>query len=388
MKIRGTYLDANLSSGKRLYSFWTSDHHIPEDHEYKFIGEQTDGKSNTDVHEVMFNTCIMTKVPQGLTKTFPNLKMLIIYNSKLKKICKNDLVEYKNLENFTCSGNEIEYLPGDLFEDFNNLRIIDFSKNKLTVIHPNLLNGTILLYTVNFRGNPNFDKCFSIYPVTDKNASLEEIRLDLHKKYCSRPNQQFEANNQNKNQARLSLTDDIKNFLADETTKDFKININDREFPVHKFLLSARSPTLAELLKNNPEVENLNLVDISVETFEIIHKFLYTDGLPGDYGTNFLHLFAAAGKLKIQELKNYAANKLIDQINQDNVIDILNVSKNYEHEELRTKAFKVVKKKYPKVEFKDEWAADPEKLIKIIEIIKQREEADRKLEEEFKKLGT
>ena len=57
--------------------------------------------------------------------------------------------------------------------------------------------------------------------------------------------------------------------------KDFSIKIEDREFKVHKFLLAARSPTLAEMIKNNPDADELQLVDISVEIFEKILKYLY-----------------------------------------------------------------------------------------------------------------
>ncbi|CAG9811163.1 unnamed protein product [Chironomus riparius] len=136
---------------------------------------------------------------------------------------------------------------------------------------------------------------------------------------------------------------------------------------IHKFLLAARSPILAEILKSNPEVENLNLVEISVEIFEIILKFLYTDELPGDNGTIVLHLFAAAEKLKIEKIKNFAGTKLINTIDQENALNILKLSNKYEHEELRQKSFNKVKKMYPKCDFKDFHKTNFELMMKIIE---------------------
>jgi len=61
---------------------------------------------------------------------------------------------------------------------------------------------------------------------------------------------------------------------------------------------------MAEIFRNNPEAANLNLVDIPVDIFEIILKFLYTDELPDENETNFVQLFVAANRLQIKELKN------------------------------------------------------------------------------------
>jgi len=314
------------------------------------------------------------------------------------------------MEKITFDMNAFRYLPGDLFEGFKNLQFISFWNCKLEFIEPNILDGLDKLKHVDFRMNPNYNKCTSIYKDAYRsNATLEELKSQLLEKFFSRfqflgdlrkskenltrvndsktlLDLQINQHNNSKGQPKpvaSRLFADLKAHIQDETTKDFRIQIDDREFPVHKFLLAARSPTLAEILKNNPEVENLNLVDISMEIFEIILKFLYTDELPGDKGTNFLHLFAAAGKLKIQELKNFAACKIIDTIDAKYAMDALILSNKYEHDGLRQKAFDEVKKQYPRIEFLDKWATEPEAIIAIIEKFKKKEEAIRKLEEEF-----
>ena len=120
-----------------------------------------------------------------------------------------------------------------------------------------------------------------------------------------------------------------------------------------------------------------------MEIFEKILKFLYTDELPGDDGTNYLLLFAAAGKLKIQELKEFAATKLIDRFKKNNVLEIFKLSNKYEHEELRKEAFNKIKAYYPSYKFKDEWIARPEVVEKAIEQYKKAEEEIRKMENDF-----
>jgi len=394
---------------KHIYNCLIKNQQIPKDQELKFIGQHERGKTNNDVLSVQFNNCTVTKIPQGITKIFPNLKILQIWSSKLINICKNDLVEYKNLETFSFENNEIEFLPGDLFEGFKNLKYICFYNNKLNFIEPNILDGLEKLKYVYFSDIPNYEKCYSVYSKYDSNATLDEVKLELFEKYPKKyeffkdlrtENQQLKEsklkleteldqeklkNSELTDKNQTGLFDSLKNFIQDETTKDFRIQIDDHEFPVHKFLLAARSPTLAEILKNNPEVENLNLVDISVEIFEIILKFLYTDELPGDDETNFLHLFAATGKLKIDELRNFAANKLINLIDENNAIEVFKLSNKYEHDELKQKAFNELRKCYPNYKFKDEWITKAEVVVKAIERFKKAEEEIRKFEEELTK---
>jgi len=390
---------------EEFYSCLVRNQQIPENQELNFTGQHESGKTNMDVLYVEFRYCTVTKVPQGLTKIFPNLTSLVIDGSELKKICKNDLVEYKNLKEFKFYRNEIEFLPGNLFEDFKNLEWISFYKNKLKVIEPNILDGLDKLKYVDFSVNPNYGKCYSTIPNSLPNATLDEVKLYLFEKHPKKyelfkdlrtenqllkesklklqtePEQEKLKSSELTDKLQAGFLNDLKAFTQDETTKDFQIQIDDHEFPVHKFLLAARSPTLAEILKNNPEVENLNLVDISVEIFEIILKFLYTDELTDDEGTNFLHLFAAAGKLKIQELMNFAAVKIIQMITEENSLDILKLSNKYNHDEMRFRAFEAFKRKYPNANLKAEFAVDMDKIDKFIEAIKRKEEIDREIEE-------
>jgi hypothetical protein len=289
-----------------------------------------------------------------------------------------------------------------LFEDFKNLERVDFSENPLQIVEPNFLDGLNKLsygnFTLKFGSFNGVDKCRKniikkyLLNVFVKNDSgivtkfIKKIQFKVQEtnkklKYDKVPEQlevQPVVNKKSK-----SVCSDLRKFIQDETTKDFKIVIGDKDFPVHKFLLAARSPTLAEILKANPEVEHLNLVDISVKIFEKILKFLYTDELPGDDETNFLHLFAAAGMLKIEELKDFAATKLTDKMDQNNVLEIFKLSIKYEEKELRQKAFDELKRYNQNYKLKDEWIAKPEIVITAIEHFKKAEEAIRILEEEF-----
>ncbi|KAL7051133.1 hypothetical protein ACKWTF_004345 [Chironomus riparius] len=213
----------------------------------------------------------------------------------------------------------------------------------------------------------------------EKNQKLKirnnelESELNQEKLKCSKLTKELQT----------GLLGDIKACIQEESTKDFKVLIENREFDVHKFLLIARSPTIADILRNNPEIESLSLLDIPVDIFENILKFLFTDVVPDDNETNFLYLFAAAGKLKIKELKQFAADQLLKAINQENVMEVFMLSSKYGDDKLKRKAFDEIKKMFPKYVFKDVWISSYELVMKVIEQFKKYEEAIRKIEEEF-----
>jgi len=405
-----------LTHGDSSYGCYIENTQTPENRRITLTGHHEYGKTDYDVIDVTFSSCMVIKIPQELTLIFPNIRKLLICNSKLKKISKNDLIEYKNLEIISMMENELEYLPGDLFEGFKNLNYINFKKNKLIFIEPNILDGLGEMRYVNFSDNTNYKKCFSIYPEHEPNATLDEVKIELYEKFYSRfkflkelriseDNFKKQIEKFKKSEVILeeeirklkidhrqppgdqtSISDDFKKYIQDDNLKDFKITIDDQEFLVHKFLLIVRSPTLAEILQNNPEVETLNLVDIPVEIFENVLKFLYTDEHPDKADTNFMHLFAAAGKLKIQKLSDFAAEILQSQIDSENALEILHLSQKYDCKELKGRAFAEITKKYPKIDFKDEWIDNAEKLQNIIEMLRKQEEAKREFENQFKRM--
>ncbi|KAL7011672.1 hypothetical protein ACKWTF_014386 [Chironomus riparius] len=172
---------------------------------------------------------------------------------------------------------------------------------------------------------------------------------------------------QNQSQPQSSFHTDIKTFLQNQNFKDFRIQIDDREFQVHKFILAARSSTLAEFMTQNPNADFLILEDISVNIFETILMYIYTDELPGDDKCiNYNHLYAAASRLDILELKKFAASKVMDKINQQNAVEVLMLSNKHKHYEMKQKAFEEIKKSYP--EFPSIWMDKPKKVKDFIEV--------------------
>jgi len=364
--------------------------------ELNFVGNHILGMNNNHVQEVRFVNCSIDHVPQRLMKIYPFMEDLSIWESNIKAIYKDDLAEYKLLKRVYIMNSHIEFLPSDLFEDFQNLEEISFEANNLVLIEPNILDGLNNLKSVCFSDNPKYNKSYSIYPEYESNATLAEVKNELYLVYKTYKDimqkQLASVETQTDNvyipkepESQKGIFNDFKNYIQNERFKDFKVQIGEREFPVHKFLLAARSLTLAEILLNNPEIEQLNLVDIPVDIFETILKFVYTDEFPSIERLDALRLFAAAGRLKIEELKNFAATNFYDKINRQNALEVLELSNKYEHSELKKKAFEKIQIEYPKIRFKDNWANKPEYVAKVIEKFEKKEKIMKMLEEKFEK---
>lgn len=404
----GDFRALRFSNDEYYYTCIITGQNISVNLPVKVTGYHKNGLTNEYIVNVLINKCTATKIPKGLTKIFPNMKILEIWNSKLATIDKLDLDEYKNLEKFCCVENPISYLPGNLFEDFPNLEWIEFWGNDLQIIEPNLLDGLDKLKYVEFKRGCSRDKRFSMYSALSSNASLQEIKDELEAKYSQilknvqkledTVNQLKQENENLKGELEIKkestaavqykshLLDDIEKFLLSNKHKDFIVKINQEEFHVHKFLLAARSPILAEMLLKASDAESLNLVEISSLTFKHILNFIYTDEFPTESKANFVDLFAATGRLQIKALQDFAAINISAKVTGDNALDILQLGVKYDHDSLKINAFNAFKKKYSKFQLKDELLLQPEKLKKIIETLKKKEEKMRRFEKEFESL--
>lgn len=404
MEIFCLFGNYKFQDGREYYSCIIDNQQIPENIELTFTGEHLSEKTHNDVSKVWFSTCTLTRVPQHLTKSFPNMTILSVTNSGLQNICKSDVTEYKKLKIFICDENEIEFLPGDLFKGFENLEWISFARNDMSIIEPNILNGLSELKFVDFSGNTKVMAECPIYTEFEcSNLTLQKFKdellqkflksdiefvknyfakfenriqeLENHEEYLINgietmlsiqndacvPVQEVQVSNQQNEEL---LVTDLKKYIKNDNSKDFKIIINEEEFRIHKFLLSARSPAFADILQKYPAVNTLNLASVSAEVFKIINEFIYEDKFPQEADIDYLKLFIAAGRFKIEDLKNYAGMKVIDLVNGENCFEMFNLGHKYGHSVLRQKSFNEIKIKYPKVELDME----PDDLVRIIKL--------------------
>lgn len=218
----------------------------------------------------------------------------------------------------------------------------------------------------------------------DKLKSENDILVELQKKMY-RENLEFRnkekklndeieelKNPQNsKIQHLCGINSDINDLIKDDKLKDFVLKVGNENFRIHKFLLAARCPTFAEIFKKDPEIECFDCTYITADIFKLVLEFIYTDKFPKGNQINYVHLFKAASRLKMAELQNYTATKVIDQINRENALEIFKLSEKCNHDWLRQQTFNQLKNFFPKANLKDEWVKQTEKVETALKIINE-----------------
>lgn len=365
--------------------------------------EELDDSTVANITILKIQKCDFEEFSVNYQDFFPRLTELSIHNCRIENVNREHISKWKNLKRIFITNCDIKCLKGDIFRDLIRLEKISFKNNLLEEIEPDIFDGLNNLNFVDLRGNRNINK------VAGKNAIAsikEEIgqKCKLKTLLNSEPiyfrnkireleqeNKKLQAQNlklstsivekENKIQQVVKENERLKNLekvVTDPAFKDFTINVDESSFRVHKLLFAGRSETLAEILKNNPEAQELNLRDIPEETFKAVHDFVYTNQLKEN--SNFVEVFSAANRLKIKDLVNAVAARLIISIDLKNSLEILILSNKFDHQQLREKAFLFIKNQiFPDRKLDDELEKQPEKLRKLIEM-------KRELDDEFKSL--
>jgi hypothetical protein len=383
-------------------------------------GEHRSGKSNNDVQTLDIENCDFVTFPKNLQELFPNLTHLFINNCHLEHIGTKHIGKLKKLTFFRVVYCTLRRLEGNLFSGLEELDSVDFSGNKIEEIEPEIIGDIKRLSSVNFLNNKNIDMMYSQY---DDHSSvltnlLKEIRVKCVPVEDQKVIDELQRNMQTlaailKTQEAaskvmeeklmvkinsLKLAQQNQNTLLDEHKKtieelreknaclseqlklssDFTINVGGSIFKVNKAMFMARSPVIADLLKNNPETHELTLKDVKESTFKMIHDFIYSDQLPDT--ADRLEVFTAAAKLRMDDLKEQAAAYLLVNLDERNCFEVLVMSNIFEHEQLKQKAFEIIRTKiFPDRKLSDELMKQPEKLRSIIM-------TKRRLEEELNNL--
>lgn len=151
-------------------------------------GYHTDPQtSNSDVQvfKVRFNfddtSAGIDRLPAGISKFFPNLKVFNWEYVRLKYLSQKDFKPFPNLVQVSFSSNMIKQLDGNLFKFNKKLQLIDLSNNAIQVIGNNFFDGLTELKSIMFYGN------LCNYNVGMSSMDIEQNKADLLW-YCSPAN--------------------------------------------------------------------------------------------------------------------------------------------------------------------------------------------------------
>jgi hypothetical protein len=338
----------------------------------------------TEIDHLKFSNCKILLYPEDMNESFCNIWTLEIIDCQLSSFERRHMSHLLRLICVAVVNCGLKKINDDLFCDQQNLSEISLYGNQLEEIGPKIFDDLPNLKTVDLRENTNINMWHDFEDPTS--VTLDEIKNEIKEKCKPKNGPRKAAGTPNVMVKQCDgdqvMLADLKKILADDTFKDFTINVGGTSFKVHKLLFAARSQILREMFKNNPEAVELNLRDIPESTFKSVHDFIYNNQLSPD--ANCLEVFSAASMLKIDDLTMTAAGKLLSKIDESNAFEVLVLSNKFEHEQLRQKAFEIIRTKiFPDRKFDDELMRQPEKLKKLIES-KRRLDMDF---EEMLKLG-
>ncbi|XP_055941844.1 speckle-type POZ protein B-like [Argiope bruennichi] len=160
-----------------------------------------------------------------------------------------------------------------------------------------------------------------------------------------------------KNEYPPALVIDMKSMYKDGIFSDMELRTSTQSFPVHKNILSVRSPVFRRMFSNDMKEVNIGCVDITDledDTVRRMIQYIYTDSLEDLQLENAIKLYVAADKYEILSLRSRCSSFLRDNLCLNKACDILVVADLYHDEDLKT-AVQDYMLKYDEVFCSQEW---------------------------------
>ena len=137
----------------------------------------------------------------------------------------------------------------------------------------------------------------------------------------------------------LSLQEKFASLFLNEDMSDLKILCDDKEFPVHKFILSMSSSVFKTMFASNfmeTTSKTLPIEDTDAETMEKFLRFLYTDQLKREELD--CRLLILADRYQVDSLTHQCIEMLQSKIDNENVLEVYYTAYLINKEKLMKKA--------------------------------------------------
>ena len=340
---------------------------IPDVRIKSLLGKHTKGKNNFAVKVVWFNEAVVNFIPRGLTEIFPNLIHLRIENCDLKKICREDLVGFENLESLMIRFNELTALPDDLFVNTPKLRCISFIGNKIESMSSNLFKPIINneFKCIDFERNSKINAFYQSGQSGSVTSVAELMRIidaQCSKPKTIEPSQVIQAQDVNQKEKLISSLEYL--FVTGNFSDFLIIASKQQKFKVHKCILAAQSEGFAEMFQSNPTAKELKIDELSLGTVKEFLRYFYTAKLP----KNLMEIFALASKFKVPELKSKLGKQFLSSLNEKNAWKIFSLAHKFDSEEMKIAAFKEIQKMFPDKNLPEKMAGNLPMVQKLIEL--------------------
>ena len=330
-------------------------------------GKHVENKTNNDVRAIYFSSGSNVEfLPKGLPGIFPNLRAMMLRQTGLKEITRDDLVGFENLRALIIQDNPLSSLHDDLFKGMKKLVGISFRNNKINqvsskLLQPNLSNG---LTIVSFLENPGIN---AIYHPEGKSGceSLKELMeiMDGTKKQVT--------------QVGAEATDPEKFMNKILRSTDFVLIANDlKEFRVHMRVIACASPYFSSFFLNNVELKFLKHPEFSSHVIESFLIFIYTGNIQ-NIQPDIIELATIATKLEVPYLRTICEKTLLKKMEPSNAYELFALSSQLEMITLKQATFDEICKLFPDEKLDENLIND---TAGVKELVETRNIGKRKIE--------
>ncbi|GBN92529.1 Speckle-type POZ protein [Araneus ventricosus] len=135
------------------------------------------------------------------------------------------------------------------------------------------------------------------------------------------------------------LIDDLKSMYTDGIFSDTTLHTSSQTFPVHRGILSARSPVFSRMFSHDMKEKNsghVHITDLENDTVHRMLLFIYTDFLEDLQFESASKLYVAADKYEILSLKSRCSSFLKDNICPTKACDVLILADLHQDEDLKS----------------------------------------------------
>ncbi|CAL1292941.1 unnamed protein product [Larinioides sclopetarius] len=156
-----------------------------------------------------------------------------------------------------------------------------------------------------------------------------------------------------------SLTNDLIHLFENKYLADISLRVRDEVFPVHKAILSARSPVFKTMFDTNMKEKFTNTIeidDIEPDTIRRLLLYIYSDTLDSDIGwENASSLCLAAEKYSVIGLKEKCSSFLKQNLSLTNICKTVFLADALLDEDLKNAALTFIEKNDKEVMNSNEW---------------------------------
>jgi hypothetical protein len=129
----------------------------------------------------------------------------------------------------------------------------------------------------------------------------------------------------------------LNSFYMNEDTSDVKVVVNGTKLPAHRFVLMAKSPKFAEMIRSDPTKAEFDLGPLSDDTFKVLLKYFYTERFALDDESDYkkaIDVYKMAQQFGMEGLKLQIERNLAKMIYLNNYIDLYKFAEENQMHEL------------------------------------------------------